>query len=98
MIRLTKRLAVFCPCRDDVPERHDRLWCSSVNENRARGHGVVFLVGRCALAYLVVGSPRAIRLSGRRNRVRGSVESGRTVDVNFKFERLRVSNDFELFI
>ena len=58
----------------------------------------MFLVGRCALAYLVVGSPEAIRLIGRLNRVRWSVESGRTVGVNFKFERLRVSNDFELFI
>jgi len=37
-------------------------------------------------------------LIGRLNRVRGSVESGRTVGVNFKFERLKVSNDFELFI
>lgn len=63
---LTKRLAAFCPCPGDVREPHDRPLCSFVSESRARVRAVEFSVGRYALAYLVVGSPEAIRSGATR--------------------------------
>jgi hypothetical protein len=66
-----------------------------VIENRARAGVVGILVDRYALAYLVVGG---FRNSDEQRLYSGVTRiNNRWVNIDFKFETLWVSNNFEMF-